>query len=71
MRNPRRIHRILAKLQAYWEAHPDLRVGQIVSNAAPDKDVFYIEDEVLEANIPKVPRRLNEPGDDPLEQEKA
>lgn len=65
MRNPRRIPRILAKLQASWEAHPDLRLGQIVSNAALDKDVFFIEDEVLEASIPEVPQRLNKPGDNP------
>lgn len=65
MRNPRRIPRIMAKLLAYWEANPDLRLGQIVSNAAPGQDVFYIEDDVLEASIPDVPRRLNKPGDNP------
>lgn len=72
MRDPTRIPRILAKLQAYWEANPDVRLGQIVMSLAPTTiDMFYAEDEVLEANIPEVPRRLNKPGGIPLEQEKT
>lgn len=31
MRDPIRIDPILAKLRAYWTAHPDMRLGQIVN----------------------------------------
>ena len=57
MRDPTRIPRILRKLQAYWEANPDLRLGQIVMNLTPREDVYNVEDIVLEANIPEVPRK--------------
>ena len=32
MRDPERIKKILGLLQLYWEDHPDLRLGQIISN---------------------------------------
>jgi uncharacterized protein YihD (DUF1040 family) len=46
MRDPTRIPRILARLQAVWEKHPDMRLGQLIVNAA-GVDPFYIEDEKL------------------------
>lgn len=45
MRDEKRIPQILRELQTYWEAHPDLRLGQILYNVSYPKDVFYIEDE--------------------------
>lgn len=57
MRNPNRIKRIVSKLYRYWEANPDLRLGQLVSNAAtkgagkPINDVFFVEDNVIESGI--------------------
>ncbi len=50
MRDPKRIPKVLALLQAFWELHPDLRLWQIVSileDAAnrQKKDAFYIEDD--------------------------
>lgn len=49
VRDPARIDYILEKLKIYWEANPDLRLGQIVSNIASRKacDPFYIEDSIL------------------------
>ena len=47
MRDPKRIPRMLILLWKIWEKHPDLRLGQIVSNVTPgpDPDPFYLEDE--------------------------
>jgi hypothetical protein len=50
MRDPARIPAILDRLRKVWEAHPDLRLGQLVVNGAtvrPQLDPFYIEDEAL------------------------
>lgn len=49
-RDPDRIDDILEQLEDYWEDHPDLRLGQIVSNIAQKEgvdDPFFIEDEEL------------------------
>lgn len=36
-------------LYAYLMKHPELRIGQTISNLAGDKDLFYLEDaELLE-----------------------
>ena len=50
MRDRNRIPSTIASLRAYWEARPELRVGQIIANAAQYKghdDAFYIEDAEL------------------------
>lgn len=51
MRDKNRIPKILTELQRIWEAHPDLRLGQLLVIAANPPDpcpaVFYIEDEEL------------------------
>jgi hypothetical protein len=51
MRDKLRIPRICAELERLWTEHPDLRLGQIISNAVPDRfqvrDPFHIEDEEL------------------------
>jgi len=62
-RDPSRIDPILARLAAYWHAHPDLRLGQIVVNAvkapwprvADAVDVYSIEDDKLAAAFPEAP----------------
>lgn len=52
MRDPARINRIVEKLQAYWQTYPDLRFGQVVAICAPrDADLFYVEDDQIEAGI--------------------
>lgn len=54
-RDPARIDIVLAALRAYWLANPDLRLGQIVVNAADGGDPFGIEDDALMAGWPEVP----------------
>ena len=59
MRDPNRIPEVLAALGEYWQKHPDLRLGQIVSNAtywgddsgAFHLDPFYLEDDRLLAAL--------------------
>lgn len=58
MRDPARIRPLLERLAAAWERYPDLRLGQIVSNASPDRDSFNIEDEAL---LRVIERQLREP----------
>jgi len=61
MRDPNRIPTILAALGEYWMNHPDLRLGQIVSNAAASErmDVFFVEDDVMLARLQKDAVRVN------------
>jgi len=53
MRDPKRIRPALERLRSYWLSHPDLRLGQIIVNAASEvhkgisSDAFYIEDDQL------------------------
>lgn len=51
MRDPERIDPMLEVLRKIWEANPDLRLAQIISNAARSHrawpDVFSIEDNDL------------------------
>jgi hypothetical protein len=56
MRDPQRIPRILAKIEELWTRHPDMRLGQLVSNAARlggwnQNDVFYVEDDKTEKGL--------------------
>lgn len=46
MRNPRRITLVFQNLYKYWSKYPDLRLGQILANAASELnvDTFYLED---------------------------
>lgn len=37
MRDLKRIDKIVNLLRAYWHAHPDLRLGQIVCNLTPSE----------------------------------
>lgn len=66
MRNPDRIPRLLSLLSRYWQAHPDLRLGQIVGNLTPrrhDGDpgwTYYVEDDVLEAALAAEVAKLEE-----------
>lgn len=46
MRDPKRIPQMLGKLRAVWEAHPDMRLGQMIANMAPpERSIFNIEDD--------------------------
>lgn len=53
MRDPKRIPRIIEKLQQVWEASPDMRLGQLVDNlkckaGKAQSDIFYVEDDLIE-----------------------
>ena len=51
MRDPKRIHRILALLELCWRESPDLRLMQLLHNVAPPflvGDPYYLEDDELE-----------------------
>lgn len=37
MRDPNRIPEILETVKTLWEANPDLRLGQLIINAAGDE----------------------------------
>jgi len=46
MRDPARIENFCNQLKLLWLQHPELRFGQIVSNAIPEDCLFYVEDDV-------------------------
>ena len=54
MRDPKRIPEILNELKGIWSSFPDLRLGQLIINAAgmwnmsamdAERKLFYMEDE--------------------------
>ena len=56
MRNPDRIPEMLELLRKVWQRHPDLRLGQLVFNAARMsdagiEDVFSVEDGSLRKGL--------------------
>lgn len=55
MRDPNRINKYISLLKDIWEAYPDWRFGQLISNIAPcginSAKFFYIEDEDFFENI--------------------
>jgi hypothetical protein len=50
-RDPARVARILSKLALVWEAHPDLRLGQLVVNTTGKSDPFSVEDDETERRL--------------------
>lgn len=60
MRDPARINRIVEKLRAFWLAHPDFRLTQLIDSAAhtgSDKsvsDVYFVEDDATERGLDKL-----------------
>lgn len=55
MRDKARIKTLLAAIEAYWAAHPDLRLCQLLSNVAASysgwlggNDLYYMEDSDLQ-----------------------
>lgn len=54
MRDPERIDPAIERLRAAWKSDPDIRLGQLIYNAAranrrldPLPELFYMEDEEL------------------------
>lgn len=63
MRDPARIDEMLALLRAVWIQEPDLRLGQLVFNAARQRDpeiqdIFNIEDGVLRKGLIRYQERI-------------
>jgi hypothetical protein len=56
MRNKKRISKILNLIEIIWETHPDLRLGQLLSNVTLRKledNLFFYEDHDLEDSLKK------------------
>jgi len=52
MREWERMERIQTKIMRIWKRYPDWRLGQIIFNVTNWKgDIFYLEDERLEAAL--------------------
>jgi uncharacterized protein YihD (DUF1040 family) len=49
LRDPLRIPKILALLDEYWHLYPDMRLGQILENAASElkRPTYHMEDDEL------------------------
>lgn len=67
MRDPARIDRMIAKLRVIWKRNPDLRLGQLVEEAArwTPTPVFYAEDEAVEAGLDEMAKSWGTAGDEP------
>jgi uncharacterized protein YihD (DUF1040 family) len=61
MRDPKRIKRILSKLDKYWKKNPDWRICQLISNlhGTGPQDIFHTEDEELEEVLDKLNEKTN------------
>jgi hypothetical protein len=51
MRDPFRIKTTLRYLGIFWDETPDLRLGQLILNAVPAEELYYIEDNELVARL--------------------
>jgi len=51
MRDPKRITKISKLIFKIWRKNPDLRLGQLISNAVYVSDIFYIADHDLEKRL--------------------
>lgn len=60
-RDPKRIPRILAKLEKVWKKNPDLRLGQLITNCWTNSSnvLFYVEDDVLEKGLDDMEGKSN------------
>lgn len=47
MRNKARILPLLMRLGHAWLRHPDLRLGQLLTNAVGTSNLFHVEDEEM------------------------
>jgi len=62
MRDPKRISEMLDAIREVWEAHPDLRLCQLIlvvlGKGYYKKDIFHVEDNELLLQIRKTKVRL-------------
>lgn len=50
-RDPARIDSVLRELERAWRANADMRLGQLLVNAAGVADPFYVEDDQMLAAL--------------------
>ncbi|KLD69318.1 hypothetical protein Y887_17500 [Xanthomonas pisi DSM 18956] len=67
MRDPARIDQVLALLEEVWRRDPDLRLGQLIYNAARLREpqlfeVFSIEDSMLQEGLIRYLEKLQRTG---------
>jgi uncharacterized protein YihD (DUF1040 family) len=61
MRDPKRIPKILKRIEKIWKKYPDLRLGQLIIDGtllSGEEDLFYIEDEKLISKLEKFEEKL-------------
>lgn len=60
MRDPERIDRVLKVIEHIWKLYPDMRLGQILVNAAPEFEryPFNVEDKIVEDKLVDFMRRI-------------
>lgn len=66
MRELGRIPNIIDKLEAVWINNPDLRLGQLLVNLAPQRlnnDIYYWEDSDLEKQLDVIIENIISKGD--------
>lgn len=64
MRDPRRIEKVLNVIRDMWHTFPDMRLCQLLSNAASvhgwkDTDLFNFEDDELVEGLHKLMKEYN------------
>lgn len=63
-RDPKRIKRILNKIEKIWENYPDFRLSQIICNSISESqkdNLFHLEDDKLEFGIDELAKKVNLP----------
>ena len=68
MRDPARIEEMISLLREVWESGPDMRLGQLIFNAArcrhPDiEDVFSIEDGEMRKGLVRLLEIVKKPAE--------
>jgi len=58
MRDPKRIPKILKRLQKVWNKNPDLRLAQLLGNVWRG-DPYYVEDEKFITEIEELYKRID------------
>lgn len=51
MRDKKRIPKILKLIEKIWKDSPDLRLCQLIQNCFGGFDIYYVEDDKLEAAL--------------------
>jgi len=63
-RDPKRIGRILKKIEKLWENSPDLRFGQFIQNifgsAIKDQPIYFKEDDEVEKILDYLIEKIKE-----------